>query len=349
MTAVERVVDAPDDPNDFYDWATVTGWGDGLPLIPPTPGRVEAMLADGNWDPDRPIATVPPTYSTATLEKIAANAVMAGCLPEHLPVVVAATEAMAAEEVNLYGVQGTTHACGMMVMVNGPIGRQLGMNGGASALGPGNRANATIGRAVRLVMQNIGGSVPGVTDKSTTGSPAKYSYCFAENELESPWEPFHVEHGYQPRESTVTVAAAESPHAIVEHSTPNLIRMFAETIASVGKNNAHLASDYFVGVAPQHAASMAGEGWTKRGIKQYLFETARIPPDVWVEISRRPIAIEGAEGGDIPGRAMSGRPEDIHVVVVGGPGGHSCWMPTIGIGHSATRRINLSDGSPKLV
>ncbi|MBI2906816.1 MAG: hypothetical protein HYX92_04060 [Chloroflexi bacterium] len=186
----------------YYD----KGWTDGLPIVCPTEERVLRMLRYSDRQPGDVAAEVAPLYGEATVEKIAINAVMAGCLPQYLPVVVAAVEAVAVEEFNLYGIQGTTNPVTPALIVNGPIAKELNINAGPNLLGQGNRANATIGRAIRLIMLNIGGGAPDTVDKATHGQPGKYTFCFAENEGESPWEPLHVERGYAQEVSTVTVA-----------------------------------------------------------------------------------------------------------------------------------------------
>ncbi|MCH9018349.1 MAG: hypothetical protein IIB89_11395, partial [Chloroflexi bacterium] len=169
------------------------GWTDGLPVVPPTPERVETMLAAAGLPPGDVLAELPPTWGAATVEKLAVNAVMAGCLPEYLPVLIAAVEAISDPVFNLYAIQATTHPCAPLMIINGPIRSALGLNSSSGAYGPGWRANATIGRALRLVLLNVGGAHPGVGDMSTQGAPSKFSYCVAENEEENPWQPLHVD------------------------------------------------------------------------------------------------------------------------------------------------------------
>jgi hypothetical protein len=195
------------------------GWGDGLPIVPPTAERVERMLAwcDRAWD--EPIAKIAPRYGEATPLRLAANAVMAGCRPEYFPLYMLAIEAMCEEPFNLYGVQATTHLCAPLVIVNGPVGREIGLNSGHNAFGPGTPSNATIGRAIRLALLNIGGALPGSGDMSTFGAPSKFSYCVAENEAASPWEPLHVERGFPVDATTVTVIGAECPHNVNDHES----------------------------------------------------------------------------------------------------------------------------------
>ena len=201
----------PDDYDALQNYYLERGWSDGLPITPPTPERVEAMLSAVSLAPRHVVAQLPPNWGDATVERLAINAVMAGCLPQYLPVIVAGVAAMSDPAFNIYAIQATTHSCAPLFVVNGPIREELGMNSSSGAYGPGWRANATIGRAVRLALLNIGGGHPGVGDMSTQGAPSKYTYCVAENEEANPWEPLHVERGFAPDLSTVTVVGGDRP------------------------------------------------------------------------------------------------------------------------------------------
>ncbi|MFQ5657553.1 MAG: hypothetical protein ACE5G5_08445 [Candidatus Methylomirabilales bacterium] len=256
------------------------GWTDGLPIVPPTEDRVEAMLQFLDRDPGEVVGVLAPRYGKATLEKIAINATMAGCLPAYFPVVVAAIEAIVDEEFNLNGVQSTTHVAAPLLVINGPVRHALEINGGPNCFGQGFRANATIGRAVRLCMVNIGGGVPGTTDKATFGHPGKYTYCVAENEEISPWEPLHVERGFGPEQSTVTVFAAEAPHNVSDHtsrSARGVLTTVADTMATMGNNTMYKRGEMAVVISPEHAATIAAEGWSKQDVKEFLFQEARRP------------------------------------------------------------------------
>ena len=180
-------------------------------------GPARSPAAGADREPDVELGVMPPRNGIVSVEAIAVNAVMAGCRPEHLPVVLTAVEAALVPDFNLFAVQSTTHPCSPLIIVNGPVAAELGVNSRYGAFGPGHRANATIGRAVRLCLLNIGGAAPGVLDRSTQGQPSKYSFCIAENEAESPWEPLHVERGFEPGHSTVTVVGCENPHNINDH------------------------------------------------------------------------------------------------------------------------------------
>lgn len=346
-------VEVPDDLEEFNALALERSWGDGLPLIPPTSERVERLLGPCDRDPNSVVVRVPPRWSDATLWKIAANAAMAGCRPEYLPIVVTALEAAAEPRVNLYGALATTHPCGMMIMVNGPIAQEIGMNGGASAFGPGSHANATIGRAVRLCYQNIGGSYPGSTDRSTLGSPVKFTFSFAENEAESPWLPYHVSLGYEAGTTAVTVCPTEPPHNIhdgISTDPRSLLGTFAHAIADIGTNNAYMAdADLFVGICPEHAAILHQHGWDRHDVQAYLFSASRIPYEHWygrgsygINATARFVDALGP-GMGVP---MTDRAEDYRIFCIGGAGLHSCWIPTLGVCRSSTTLVRRGDGEP---
>ncbi|HOD74180.1 MAG TPA: hypothetical protein PKM13_06550, partial [Candidatus Bipolaricaulis anaerobius] len=320
---------------------------DGLPIVPPTPEAVECMLGPVGRDPQEVIAAVPPKYGHATLEKIAINAVMAGCLPEYLPVVVAALEAMCEERFNLYGIQVTTHPCAPLVIVNGPIRQALDINGGYGVFGPTWRANATIGRAIRLALLNLGGAAPGSLDKATHGHPGKFSFCIAENEEESPWVPLHVERGFAREDSTVTVTAVEPPHNVNDHASVTalgILRTCAGTLNSVGSNNAFfVGGEPLVVLGPEHAATIARDGLSKADVQAFLFEHARIPLSAISEENIRQRHADLPADGSIP---VARRKEDIMVVVAGGAGKQSCCLPSFGSPtQSVTRRIDWTPQS----
>src|ERR1700754_4293454 len=192
-------------------------WSDGLPVVVPTPEKVAAIVDVLGGDPEQLVARIPPRWGSLTTELLAVNMVMAGCKPEYAPVVRAAVLALCDPRFNLNGIQATTHVVAPLLVVNGPIAREIGMNPGGNVFGSGNRANATIGRALRLILLSVGGGIPGDLDKSTLGHPGKYTYCIAENEEASPWAPYHVERGYAPEDSTVLVIGAEAPHSVTNH------------------------------------------------------------------------------------------------------------------------------------
>jgi hypothetical protein len=319
------------DPSEAVEECYRLGWAaDGLPVVPPTEPRILAMLAGTRREAGEAIGQVPPAGGQATVEKVAINAVMAGCLPEYLPVILAALEAMLDPAFNLNGMQATTHVCAPLVIVNGPIRKGLDLNAGAGVFGPGWRANATIGRALRLILLNLGGATPGILDKSTLGHPGKYTYCIAENEEASPWEPLHAERGFARDASAVTVLAAEAPHSVTNHVSNDargILLSAADTMAAMGTNNMSVMGETLLVVGPEHAGTIRKDGWSKDDVRRFLFEVARRP--------LRQLTFDGAYGpiynrnwprwvdrSDPETRVPAvERPEDILVIVAGGPAG----------------------------
>lgn len=337
-----------DELSDIMELLFESGWTDGLPVIPPTPRNVKRMLTGTTRQPADLIGRIPPKGGRATVEKIAINAVMAGCKPSYLPVVLTAIEALLDDRCNTRGVQCSTHISTPLVIVNGPIVQELGINYGHNVFGQGWRANATIGRAVKLVLVNLGGAIPGVTDKATFGHPGKFTYCIAENEAANAWEPLHVERGFAPTDSTVTVFGAEAPHNINNHwsHTPHgLLRTIADTMATLGSNHLYLGGESFVVLGPEHAEVIARAGWTKRDVRSFLYDQARqsisqvkmggmYGPETRRNLWPRWIDHENPQER-IP---IARRAEDIAILVAGGAGRHSVYLPGWG-SRSATRNI----------
>jgi hypothetical protein len=318
------------------------GWTDGLPIVPPTEARVRAMLRATGRDALDIVGILPPRQGEATVEKLAVNAVMAGCRPEYFPVVLAAVEALADPLFNLDSVQATTHPVATMLVVNGPIARRIGIQSGYNAFGQGFRANVTIGRAVRLILMNVGGGLPGSGDRATQGTPAKIAYCFAENEAESPWEPLHVEAGLPADTSTVTVFGCEGPHNIQDHysnTALGVLRTVAGAMGQAGSNNLLGRGWPVLSLGPEHAATIAREGYTKQKVKEFLFEHARFPL-ARLGAEYRQQQIERHRVVDAPDTMVPivRRPEDLTVLVAGGAGKHSAWQPTFGDGTHWTCR-----------
>lgn len=248
-------------------------WSDGLPVVPPTELRVIRMLSGTRRAPDEVIGQVPPDYAECTVEKIAINSVMAGCRPEYLPVVIAAVEAALMDEFCMHGLLATTYFSGPMVLVNGPMARAIGMNARGNALGQGNRANATIGRALQLVIRNVGGGKPGGVDRAALGNPGKYTYCFAEDESGSCWDSLAVEKGFSAEVSTVTLFAADGMQGIVDQKsrTPeSLCRSFAAGLRVVGHPKMVMAADAFLVISPEHERVFRDAGWSKARVKEEL-------------------------------------------------------------------------------
>jgi hypothetical protein len=255
------------------------GWTDGLPVIPPTPERVEAML--GGADGAVSLGLIPPAMGEATLERIAACAVLAGCRPAYFPVVLAAAQAVLDPAFNLHGQAVTTQPAGQLVVVNGPVREAIGLNSGMGVLGPGFRANLTIGRALRLLVTLTGGAVPGKLDRATLGHMGKIGFCIAEDEEVSPWEPLHTERGFQPGQSVVTVIGSDAPLSISDHRsrTPeDLAHILAWAAASTWSTNWWpLAEPSVFVICPEHAEMFRAAGWGKQRLREFMFEAVRKP------------------------------------------------------------------------
>jgi hypothetical protein len=331
------------------------GWSDGLPLVPPTAARVERVLAycDRPWD--EPIGKMAPRYGEATPLRLAANAVMAGCRPEYFPLLLLTVEALCDEAFNLYGIQATTHPVAPLVIVNGPVVAELGINAGHNAFGPGAQANASIGRAIRLALVNIGGAIPGLGDMSTFGSPTKYTYCVAENEAASPWEPLHVERGFPREASTVTVVGAEGPHNVNDHEShtaEGICTTIAGTLATTGNNDVYYDAEPLIVFGPEHASTVAAEGWSKADVRRFIHMQAQIALGRFSKenIERRfrvaPL-FEGryAQAGYEALVPMVRRPESLMIAVIGGAGKHSAVIPTFGATRAVTRALRTRDGA----
>ena len=296
------------------------GWSDGLPVIPPTPERVEAML--GGADPALSLGPVPPSHGEATLERIAACAVLAGCRPAYFPVVRAAAEAALEPAFNAHGIAVTTQPAGPILVVNGPVREQLGINGGMGALGPGTRANMTIGRALRLLLTLTGGARPGGLDRATLGHPGKVGTCFAENEEASPWEPLHVERGFPADASTVTLVAGDAPLSISEHRsrTPaDLASTLAWAAAGHWSPNWWPMPDTSLFVlCPEHASLFAAAGWSKQDVRAAMFASVQRPAAELRRGETTPLVHASADDTLVPKWTDEDR---IQIVVAGGEAG----------------------------
>lgn len=328
---------------DLVEYYFEQGWTDGLPIVPPIPAKIEAMVEALGGDPHAIIARVAPRWGVLTVEVLAINMVIAGCKPEYAPVVKAAALALTDPAFNLNGVQATTHVASPLVIVNGPVARQIGMNSGCNAFGSGNRANATIGRAIRLVMLNVGGGRPGDLDKSTLGHPGKYTYCVCENEAQSPFPPYHVEHGHKPDDSTVFLIAAEAPHSVTDHlcnDPEGILDTMCSAMSTFASNNAVLGGHCTVVLGLEHAQSIAKYGWTRSDIRNYLWmnhgnrfdELARGHRYGKVYNRNLPKWYKRDPDSRIP---IIPSPDNIHLFVMGGEAGRfSVFIP--GWGHMNT-------------
>lgn len=344
--------------DDVIEFMFDQGFSDGLPLVPPTPERVLKMMSGTRRAPQEVIAVVPPNMGEATTEKVAINAVMAGCKPEYMPVLIAALEAVCTDEFNIHGVTATTMGAAPVIVVNGPIRDRIGMNKGLGALGSGNRANATIGRALRLIVGNVGGGKPGGVERSTLGNPMKYTMCFAENEERSPWPPLHVERGFNKEDSVVTVfAMTGGPVHIVDQES----RAPQEVAGSIGlglegvflPKLRNMPIDALLVVCPEHIDTLMSEGpYTKAQLRARIQEVTMRPLSDMVAsdtsgagIPRSAAEKMGAEKLKTLAPKFAGE-EYIHIVVAGSDAGkfssafHGWATGEIG-SQSVSRKIDL--------
>jgi hypothetical protein len=322
------------------------GFTDGLPVTIPTAQKVAQMVRAGGRDAGETIGPIPPRWRMATIEKIAINAVLAGCRPDYFPVVLAAVEALLDNDCQLYGIQTATNTTAPLVIVNGPIVDRVGLNARGNLFGPGARANATIGRAVQLVFRNIGGDIAGETDMATHGQAGKFTSCIAEAEQDSPWTPFHVDAGFSRDESTVTVIGASAPHNIFTYGCETgseILDQFIGAMTGLGHNNIIFPTGPLLVVSPEHAATLARDGLGKADIRQAVFARARIPLSRFGERTVQGLhhrrARWFAEAGDADHIGVADHAEDISIVVAGGAGIHSLFVPTAFSFRPVTRAI----------
>jgi hypothetical protein len=321
----------PDLDADAIESLYARGVTDGLPVVPPTRRLVERAVAASGREAGELVALVPPNYGRATVEKIAINSVMAGCRPEYLPVVIAAVEAVCDEAFDLHGVSATTNAPSPLVIVNGPIRSALEINSGAGVFGPGWRANATIGRAVRLVCVNLGGAKPGAVSMSTLAHPGRYTYCIGEHEEASPWASLAVEHGFAPEQNTVALLAADAPlgvYAQRSRTPEDLLPTIAASMAVVSHHKMTHWGDTLLVLSPEHAKIFGDAGWKKDDVRGWLHDRLRWPVRE---------LLPGREGGEgLPEHVLTKfrdpsretamipkfrSPENIKLVVAGGTAG----------------------------
>ncbi|MPZ89564.1 MAG: hypothetical protein GEU81_16175 [Nitriliruptorales bacterium] len=339
----EVMRDAPSDVSGFLAFAMDQGWGDGLPLVPPAVELVEAGVAATGLDAETSLGSVPPSNRGATVHAIVANAVMAGCSPQVMPVVMAAVRGALQPPMNMQALTTTTHPVTPLVIVHGPMVDELGFNAGPSTFGQGNRANATVGRALRLILHNVGGAKPGETDRATHGSPTKYSYCIAENAAESPWESFHAHRGCGDARGAVTLVGGEGPHNINDHGSTDadgLLHTIAGTIGQLGHNNLYLRGQMLLVISPEHAAVIARDGYDRRGVQEAIRDRARTSVagvsagnlERFARISPQ-LFDPPPEDGVIP---LLDSADDLLVLVAGGPGKHSVFVPTFGSTEAVT-------------
>lgn len=298
------------------------GWSDGLPLVPPTEARVVRMLTGTTRAPDEIVANVAPDLVDVTVEKIAVNAVMAGCKPEYLPVVIAAVEAICTDEFNIHGLLATTMSVGPVFVVNGPIRNQIGMNGGINVFGQGNRANLTIGRAVQLIVRNVGGGRPGGVDRCAQGSPAKIGLAFPEDEEGSPWISLAEERGMAPGTNAITALCVEGPRLIVDQlsrSPESLTNTLAEGLMATHSRRMVAGIDALLVLSPEHMARYRDAGWDRARFRAEIEARLMVDCD---DIIRGHNGIDEGLPADFAGMQLPKfRPGGLHIAHAGGPAG----------------------------
>jgi hypothetical protein len=341
-------------PDEFEAWFE-RGVTDGLPVVPPTRERVDRMLGGTGRDRTELVGEMPPNYGRLTVEKAAVNAVMAGCRPDYLPVVLAAAECACDPAFNLHGVSTSTHFSAPLIVVNGPVRGRIGLNASFGVFGPGARANATIGRALRLLMLNVGGARPGELSMSTFGHPGRYTYCIAEHEEVSPWPPYHVARGYAASSSVVTLFAGDAPHGISDHASRtarSLAGSLGWSMAGLW-NSKHfpLYSPTMLVVGPEHAQTIAADGWSRENLADWLYQRIRMP---YRTLLPEPEHGEGTNlrfakppPGDDAMIPKFPSAEDIHVVVAGGTAGRFSvaipgWLGTRNGSQPVTRTVEMN-------
>lgn len=339
--------EAPDDFDAINRIYREKHWSDGLPVVPPTATRVDAMLKHTKRGRHDVVARIAPGFGAATVERIAINAVLAGCDPEYLPVLIAATEAVADPAFNLQGIQATTNPVAVWLVINGPVARKLQVNATFNCIGQGTWANATLGRALRLILQNIGGALPGAMDRATHGQPGKYTFCCAENEEHHPWQPLHVERGFAATDSTVTVVGAEGTMNMNTHAkdADELARVIAETMMHPPSNEyVHGGEPWFI-LGSEHADIFHRAGWDKARVKRELWERSKMAVrQLSVKEIDRARASRSRDLGELAADTLlpiSPRPEDVQLIVAGGPGTHSVYVPCFGNSRAATRPVQV--------
>jgi hypothetical protein len=324
LTAEQHEYDDFDALQDDYH---ARGWTDGLPVVPPNPERVEKFLGVVGLEPGAVLGAVPTRDATVTAELVAINAVMAGCAPEYMPVVVAAVRAHLNEMANCHSTTGTLSGAAQVVVVNGPVRRAIGVHGGAGCFGPGWRANATIGRALRLVIRNACRAVPGVFDRASFSTPARYAFCFGEDEEASPWTPMHVERGFAPEQSTVTVHSTMTMLAAGDYASREPEGLADTIVATLRRNGT--AGDRWLGdetnvllvVGEEHRRVLTDAGWSKADFRDYAWPRLQEPPGP----DERPVKL--------------GHPDGLLMVAAGGPGMPETWIMFPHLGRAITEPV----------
>ena len=326
-----------DESPDPFEYFFGLPWSDGLPVVTPTPDRIAWMLGGTVRSREELIGPVPPAFNEATVETVAQHALMAGCCPDYLPTLLGVVEAVLTEEFNMNGLQGTMGPGGPMIILNGPYAKKIGVQAGSGCFGPGFRANATIGRALRLILMNLGGGLPGVSDMSCFGSPVKFTFCVRENEEMNPWPSLAADLGFDAGEDVVTVYPAEGPRQAFDDSSAEpegLLTTISTVMSSMGMSNSYMRQHMVVALSPDHAALLEGAGLSRGDVKRILFEKARLP----LGLMKRGGRFRGAASAEWPGWVdlnddesmvpMIHDPDDILLIVAGGsPGPNTMVIP----------------------
>lgn len=338
-----RSYEVGDEPEDWLEFAVQRGWGDGLPIVPATPDRVQRFVEASRWPREEVLGKMPPAWGEATIEKIAINAVMAGLASDLMPLLVTAVEAMLEPRFNLYGVQATTNPVAPAYIINGPARSELGFNSGYGSLGPGNRSNATFGRALRLAMMNIGDAKPGTLDRATVGQPGKYTFAFAENEERNPWGSLSTSRGVSSADSTVTVIAVSCVLNVLDdisNTADDLLTTIAQSMTPHGTNTMQIGGEVLLLLCPEHAEILARDGLAREDVQRELYRRAVTPSSAFTRghlemmRSKRGLHPEAVNGDEV--HALDA-PEALVIVVAGGDGPHSVLAPTFGDTQSITK------------
>jgi hypothetical protein len=341
-------MDTAPDPRELIEAYYRAGWTDGLPVVPPSDASIEEMLSAGGLRGDEIIGEIPGRNTVVVADKVAINTVMAGCRPEYLPVVVAALRGLCHPDFAYHGPASSTGGSAIVLVVNGPVTRQLQINSGNNAFGQGHRANATIGRAVRLTMMNVMNTRPGLLDRATLGTPGKYSFCFAEHEDDHPWEPLHVARGLRHQDSAVTVYASNSLYQVYNQLAAEpepLLRCFADALGNLGSPNVKGFNEALVVLAGEHSEILKTAGWSRKQTQEFLVEHTRRRVADFKRAARLPGPVEAAD--ESTWRYLFERPEDILIVGAGGRAGSwSACLP--GWGTKWTRAVTtlIETGRP---
>ena len=342
MSKIEAAADPAALIEAYYD----AGWTDGLPVVPPSDASIAAMLAGARLHGDEILGEIPGRNTVVVADKAAINAVMAGCRPEYMPVVVAAVKSLCAPAFAYHGPASSTGGSAMVLVVSGPIARRLGINGGNNAFGQGHRPNATIGRAVRLIMMNVMNTRPGLLDRATLGTPGKYAFCFAEHEDDHPWEPLHVARGLALEDSAVTLIASNSLYQVYNQLAARpepLLLCFADALCNMGAPNLRGFNEALVVFAGEHAEILRSAGWSRPDVQRFLVEHTRRPLADFKRAARLPGAVEEAD--DTTWRYILERPDDVLITCAGGRAGSwSACLP--GWGTKWTRSVTTRIDDP---